>query len=319
MTDVQWGVLGAGWLVQRATGEALRNAAGARLLAAAARDVDRARRTGATRPAGSYRAIVDDPDVEAVYVALANEAHLPWIRACIAAGKHVLCEKPLVLTGADAEALYLEAESAGVLLVEAAWSRWHPRMRRIVDLATNGSIGEVEAFLGTFTFKGVPPGNFRLSTAQGGGALYDVGIYPLHVLFACLPDVDVLEVLRVDRRHHGEGVDLTTKAAVTWGGQTRATVVASFEMPPSQRLVIRGSEGEISVDDDQAFTSWRVPTDLMVDGVMESFPPVDAYRVMFEEVSAQIRGSGGWVLPPRDSIRVAHAVDALRQRASPSP
>ncbi|MDD2859308.1 MAG: Gfo/Idh/MocA family oxidoreductase [Candidatus Nanopelagicales bacterium] len=312
MRDVGWGVLGAGWLVTRATGEALRSAAGARVVAAGARDLDRARSVGALRAYNSYRAVIEDPDVEAVYICLANDAHLPMIRMCIEAGKHVLCEKPMVLSAADAASVFEQAAEAGVLLVEATWSRWHPRMRRIVELVADGAIGDIHAFLGTFTGVGPAPDNYRHSPDMGGGALYDVGVYPLQALLACLPEVEEFQTLELEHVRSDRGIDLTTKAALSWGAGTHATIVASFVMPASQRLVIRGTGGEIRVEDDQAFTSWRTPSELWIDGRIESFPAADAYQVMFEEVSASIRGEGGWVLPARDSIRVARAVDALR-------
>jgi D-xylose 1-dehydrogenase (NADP+, D-xylono-1,5-lactone-forming) len=316
VNDVGWGVLGAGWLVKQATAAAIHQADGARLVAAGARDRQRAESIGPDRAYDDYRAVIEDPGVEAVYIALANDAHLPWIRATIAAGKHVLCEKPMVLSEADARAVFAEAEAAGVLLVEAAWAMWHPRMRRIVELAVGGALGEITAFLGTFTFDGVPSGNYRLSASRGGGALYDVGIYPLHALSACLPDVDRFVVTDVDVLRGGalpdDGVDLTTKAALAWTTGTRASVVASFVMPESQRLEVRGTTGRVRVDDDQAFTSWRTPSQLRVGEHVEEFPAVDAYQVMVEQVSARIRGRDVWVLPARDSVRVAGAVDAIR-------
>ena len=164
MRDVGWGVLGAGWLVTRATGEALRSAAGARVVAAGARDLDRARSVGALRAYDSYRAVIEDPDVEAVYICLANDAHLPMIRMCIEAGKHVLCEKPMVLSAADAESVFEQAAEAGVLLVEATWSRWHPRMRRIVELVADGAIGDITSiYTNYFTgpVKPMPPASAR--------------------------------------------------------------------------------------------------------------------------------------------------------------
>lgn len=313
MNEVSWGVLGAGWLVTQATGAALHRATGARFAAIAARDIDRARAIGAEQTRDSYAAIVEDPSIDAVYIGLNNDAHLPWIRACIAAGKHVLCEKPLVLSAAQAEIAFAEAHAAGVLLVEATWTRWHPRMQRIVQLATDGSLGAITSYLGTFTFDGVPEGNYRMEHSRGGGALYDVGIYPLHGLLAILPEVDAddVAVLEVEHAMGGVDVDVTTKTALTWGGDTRASVVASFVMPESQRLVIRGRCGEMRVQDDQAWTSWQSPSELWVNGSIERFEAVDPYQVMFEQVSAVIRGEDGWVLPARDSLRVARLVDQL--------
>lgn len=311
MSDVRWGFLGAGWLATRATAAAVHHAAGARLEAAGARDLARAEGLQPRRAYDSYAAVLDDPDVDAVYISLANDAHLPWILAAVAAGKHVLCEKPLVLTADQAREAFDAADSGGVLLVEAVWSRWHPRIQRVVDLATRGDLGALESYLGSFTFTGDLTGNYRLSPDAGGGALYDIGIYPLHVLLACLPPDQGLEVTSALCDRGGQGVDLTTRASVSWSSG-HGSVVASFEMPESQRLVLRGSSGRLRIDDDQAFTSWRQPSALLVDDHVEEFPPVDAYRLMFEQVSARIRGKDAWVVPPAASVRVAEAVDVIR-------
>lgn len=309
--DVNWGVLGAGWLVGHATAAAIHHASGATLWATGSRDIARARGTEPQVAYDSYLAVVEDPKVEAIYICLSNDQHLPWIEASIAAGKHVLCEKPMVLTAQEAERAFALARAAGVHLVEATWTRWHPRMRRIASLATSGALGSIEDYLATFTFQGVDEGNYRLDPALGGGALYDVGIYPLHALVACTPEVEEFTVRQVDRVMGGGGVDMTTQATLTWGGSTRASIAGSFVLPASQRLTVRGSEGEVRVTDNEAFASWRSATTLWVDGRIEEFGQVDAYQVMFEEVSARIRGGEGWLLPPEDSLRVARAVDSL--------
>jgi xylose dehydrogenase (NAD/NADP) len=313
--SVGWGVLGAGWLVNQATGAAIHNAQGAHLQATAARDLDRARATGARNAYADYRAVLDDPDVDAVYICLSNDAHLPWILASLEAGKHVLCEKPLVLTATQAEQAFQAAQDAGLHLVEAVWTRWHPRMRRIVELATTGALGSIETYLGTFTFDGVEAGNYRLSPHHGGGALYDVGIYPLHALVACLPDLESVEITGTEQQLNESGVDLTTNAHVKWADGTHGSITGSFIMPASQRFSLRGTEGSLRIDDDQAFASWREPTELVLDDKVEQFTAVDAYQIMFEEMSARIAGDHGWLLPAQDSLRVARIVDAIHASA----
>lgn len=315
--DVNWGLLGAGWLAQAATAEAIHHAAGARLHSAASRDLGRAELTGAAKCFDNYQAVIEDDSVDAVYICLSNDAHLPWIRASIAAGKHVLCEKPLVLTESEASSVFALADEAGVMLVEGVWSRWHPRMRRLIELAATGAIGEVTSFVGAFTFNGVAAGNYRLSTRHGGGALYDVGIYPLHALFALLDDVDDLKVIDLFRTQLDGGIDLTTEAVLSWGGSTRASILGSFAMPESQRLIVDGTEATLRISDNEAFASYKKPTELWVNDHRETFPTANAYQLMFEEVSARIRGENGWILPSRDSLRVARAVDVVRSWALP--
>jgi len=308
---VRWGVLGAGWIVQTATAQALRGATNAHLAAVASRDTERARALQPDRVHASYSNLIEDDDIDAVYIALANDQHAPWIHEAISAGKHVLCEKPLTMDAGTTGGLFRAANDAGVLLVEAAWSMWHPRMRRIVELVAGGLVGDVEEFLGTFTFEGVPDGNYRLDPARGGGALLDIGVYPLHALVGCLPDLTDPHI-DVQRTLGGLGVDLTTRARMTFDQGTRASVVASFAMPESQRLLIRGSEARIQVPDEQAFTSWQTPTSLLIGDHEESFPATDAYRGMFAAVSSRILGGSDWVLSPEASVRVADLVESLR-------
>lgn len=308
---VRWGVLGAGWIVQTATAQAIRNAPSARLAAVAARDVERARSLEPERAYAQYSELLADDSIDAVYIALANDQHEPWIRHAIVAGKHVLCEKPLTLSADATRGAFDAADAAGVLLVEAAWSMWHPRMRRIGELANDGSTGEIRDFLGSFTFDGVPDGNYRLDPARGGGALLDIGVYPLHALVACLPDIHAIRP-EVDQVIGGLGVDLTTKARMDLHCGRQAVLTASFIMPESQRLMVRGESLELRVPDDQAFTTWREATSLVVGQTVERFAPTDAYCDMFEAVSGRILGRDEWLVDRASSIRVAELVDALR-------
>ena len=308
---VRWGILGAGWIVQTATARALRDAPSATLAAVASRDIDRARDLEPERAYNGYADLIADDSIDAVYIALANDQHAPWIHNALAAGKHVLCEKPLTLSARETQAAFEAADAAGLFLVEAAWSMWHPRMQRVTELVSTGEIGEVREFLGTFTFDGVPEGNYRLDPKLGGGALLDIGVYPLHALVACLPNLDSVRP-EFEQITGGLGVDLTTKARLEIGPQSYASIVASFAMPESQRLMIRGEAHELRITDDQAFTSWREPSNLMVGNTVEDFPATDAYREMFEAVSTRILGRDAWVLPPSNSIRVAALVDSLR-------
>lgn len=308
---VRWGILGAGWIVTTATAQAFHAAEGASLQATAARDIARAEATEPRIAYASYEAVLEDPDVDAVYIALTNEAHVPWILASLEAGKHVLCEKPLALSHDEAQAVFAAADAGDLLLVEAAWSRWHPRMRRAIDLVRDGAIGTMTGFAGAFTFDGVPEGNYRLDPARGGGALYDVGVYPLHSLIGMTADPHAPRVVEASNVPSTTGVDLTTTATLAWGAESTASIAASFIQPECQRLSITGSECVIDLPG-QAYTSWREPSTLRIGEHVEEFARVDAYQVMVEQVSSAIRGGNGWVVPPKDSLAVARLVDMLR-------
>ncbi|MGY9024377.1 MAG: Gfo/Idh/MocA family protein [Candidatus Nanopelagicales bacterium] len=313
---VNWGFIGAGGLATGTTAKSLHNAHNANLFAAAARDKSRALGLSPKIAYDSYEKLIQDPNIEAVYISLNNDAHLPWILKSLDAGKHVLCEKPMVLNAGETINAYAHAKDKGLLLVEAVWSLWHPRAQRIQELVSSNAIGSPTNYLGTFTFDGVTKGNYRLDPNKGGGALYDVGIYPLHALVALLDEDTRYSLTQAEKENHGEQVDMTMKAQFDFENshsKGSGAIVSSFAMHPSQRFVLKGSEGEISLPKDQAFTSFNQASELIltVNGQKhtEHFAPVDPYQLMFENVSDRISGSGGWLPNPWQSVQVAKILD----------
>lgn len=310
MSDpVRWGFLGAGTIARKALAPAVAAAHGAVLQAVGARDVERARALDPVRAYGDYAAVLADPDVDAVYVALSNEAHLPWTLAALEAGKPVLCEKPLGLSAAEVDAM--AAAAGDLLVVEASWYRWHPRVRLAQQRLAE--IGRVVHVTAGFRFDGQLDGNYRLEPARGGGALYDVGCYAVS---ACLwavgqgAPVDVVAQSQLGPT----GVDLDTRAVLRWADDTEAEVHAGITGGDGQWLVITGERGELELRD-APYTSWTTDaTELWVsDGTgTERVPvePVDAYRLMVQEVSSVLRGGPGWVLPLAESRDTAAVLDA---------
>ena len=318
---VRWGFLGAG-TIAKVLAQAVHEADGAVLQAAGARDLGRAQALGPVTAHGSYDDVVASPDVDAVYVALSNDAHLPWTLAALRAGKAVLCEKPLGLTAAEVDEMTAVAQETGGLLVEASWYRWHPRVRLAQQTLTD--IGTVRHVTAGFTFAGQLEGNYRLDPALGGGALYDVGCYAVSAcLWAIgrgLPD----EVVARSELSPG-GVDLDTRAILTWDavgrdGGAEAEVHAGISVDAGQWLVVRGDRGEIELRD-APYTSWKEDdTELWVsDGTGTERLPVpaaDPYRLMVEEVSSVLQGGPGWVLPLAESRQTAAVLDAARASAA---
>ena len=317
MTPTRWGLLGAGWISRRAIAPAMHSAHGATLDVVAARDRDRAVALSPRRAAvDDYAAVIDDPAVDAVYIALSNDAHLPWTERALAAGKAVLCEKPLGRNADEARRMRAIAESTGQLLVEATWNLWHPRTARAAALLASGAIGQVTGVSGAFVFDGVGEGNYRRDPALGGGALLDVGCYPLTgAAWATRggdTHVDSAEIVV-----GGLGGDFTTVASITMGG-VPVRVRASFIETGFESLIIEGELGILEFTGSDAYTSWLQPSALRVldrDGErVEHFAPVDPYRLMIESVSSALRGDGGWLPDPRWSITVADAMDAILAR-----
>lgn len=313
---MRWGLLGAGFIARQAIVPAMQAGDDVELVAVAARDESRAE---AVHPSGyatdEYARVVEDPDIDAIYIALDNAGHEPWAIAALEAGKPVLCEKPL---GSDPQATMRmrEAESATRgLLVEATWNLWHPRTQRAMQVVSSGDIGEIHAVRGAFTFDGVPEGNYRLDPTRGGGAMLDVGCYPLTAAAWATGAADIhLGESKVTRSK--SGVDLTVECAYGFarsetGG--RIGVLASFALPEHQALRIDGDEGRVDFIGTDAFTSHHSASSLLIsreggDDALEEFAPVDPYRLMIEGFSRAVRGDEAW-LPDRTwSLWVAEAM-----------
>jgi D-xylose 1-dehydrogenase (NADP+, D-xylono-1,5-lactone-forming) len=312
MDPVRWGFLGAGWLVTTRTADSLHQASNAELTAVGARDAARAASVNPKRAYASYQEVIDDPEIEAVYIALANDVHLHWILAALEAGKHVLCEKPMTMNAKETRIAFDKAAEKGLLLVEAVWMRWHPRMRHIAELAKSGELGAMTGFNGRFTWTeadAAPPGNYRFFAEYGGGALMDLGVYPLHALLACLAEPAALEVVTSSQHLNEHGADLTTDITLTWGENTTAEVTVSFEQPETESFRLVFELGEIYSLDNEAYASWREPARVKINDKIESFDTTDAYQMMFEAMSSRIRGGNDWLLSPAESIKVAELVD----------
>jgi predicted dehydrogenase len=319
---VRWGVLGAGWIAERAMLAALSSASGAEVAAIAARDPKRARRLarkhGVATVHPTYADLLADPSVDAVYVALANDLHAPWTVAALEAGKHVLCEKPLGLSVAEVDAMTLAATTADRLLVEASWYRWHPRIRLVERLLHEyDALGPVTYVRAAFTFAGVAEGNYRLDPAMGGGALYDVGCYVVSAALAAFgtPAREVTAKATLGPT----GVDLTMALTVAFDGG-EAELRCSVDEPAGQSFVIEGERGELEVRG-EPFTAWEgAETEIWFSSAAgrqpERFEPANAYRLMVEETSAAIEGRGGWVLPLAASRATAAVLDAAFESAA---
>jgi predicted dehydrogenase len=310
---IRWGFLGAGWIAGIALAPAVHEADGAVLQAAAARDPDRARALGPVTVHPTYSDLLADPDVDAVYISLSNEAHLPSTLAALEAGKHVLCEKPLCLTAEEVDQI---ADAQGdLVVVEASWYRWHPRIRLAQQhLADIGTVQHVSA---GFAFAGQLDGNYRLDPERGGGALYDVGHYAVSAALWAVGRGLPSEVAARSRLA-ATGVDLSTEAVLDWDGAT-AEIRAGIDEGLGQWLVITGDRGEIELRD-APYTTWKdTASELWIsDGSQTTRLPVpgaNAYTIMVQEVSSHLAGGPGWVLPLEESRLTAAALDLIRDAA----
>ena len=198
------------------------------------------------------------------------------------------------------------------LLVEAVSAMWHPRMKRLVDYVKAGNIGELVSIDSSFTFPASLEGNYRLSPAMGGGALFDVGIYPLHAITALIGDDANTVIKSCDVKVGPTGIDLTSRWTMSINNLITASGLASFEMPENQSLIVRGEKGSVELIGTQAFTSWHTASSLRLGQQVEEFEAVDAYMLMIENFGKRIHGQVSWVLPLETSLTVQKMLEQLQ-------
>lgn len=252
---VRWGILGTG-KIARIVATALAESEDGELVAVGSRDAERASALaaefGAPR-AGVYEEVLGDASVDLVYVATHHPSHREWAVAAADAGKHLLCEKPLAVTYADAERIVEAARRNDVFLLEAFAYRCHPQTFRLVDLLREGAIGEVRMIDAVFGYDAGPePTNYLMVHELAGGGILDVGCYTTsmsHLIAAAAkgqavaPAVDVAAAGRIGPT----GVDHSTAATLTFEGGLVARVACSIQANLDSSVQIYGSAGRITV------------------------------------------------------------------------
>ena len=309
---ISWGFLGAGSIAKSALAPAVHAASNAALRAVASRDRERAQGLSPHTVYERYEDLLSDPTIDAVYISLANDQHCRWSVAAMAAGKHVLCEKPIALDFAQTQEMADAAKKYDRVLVEAVWSQWHPRFIRAVELIRAGAIGKLTGIDSSFCFTGNFTDNYRLDPAMGGGSLLDVGVYLAHAWAALHPSALNMQISSVEENMSTSGVDLTTKISGRLSESVNIDAIASFEMPEQQHLVISGDLASIEFLGNEAFTSWHKESDLRIGDQVERFAPVDPYRLMVEHFGEYISGEDGWIMPMKQSLAVMQVIDQIK-------
>lgn len=309
---IKWGFLGASWVAATALVPAVTDARNASLYAVASRDPERSRKLNPTKVHQTYEDLISDPDVDAVYISLANHLHLEWATKALSAGKHVLCEKPLATSYIEAKTMADAAAANDRLLVEAVWTRWHPRFERMVELVQSEDIGPLKNIDSAFTFTTTFTENYRLVPEMGGGSLLDVGPYQAHVWSALAPKNSDLRIESASANIGPTGIDLTTQAKATLEDSISVSALTSFEQDENQTLVITGENGIIDFPQGQAFTSWKEASSMQIGDHVENFAPVDPFTLMIEAVGNRINGEPVWLPSLRESLWVMDALDKIK-------
>ena len=321
---IGWGVLGNATIARLAVVPAIHRAENGYLAAVGSRSQERAAALAQGSSAttyDSYEAVLLDPAVDIVYIPLPNHLHKPWTLKALAAGKHVLVEKPFALNATEAAAMSAAAEAAGKVLAEAAMWRYHPRSRRIRERVQAGDLGAIRSIRAAFTFLVTPDqGNQRLfSRAMGGGSLWDVGTYAVGLARWLLDEEPV--AVTAQALWQDEGVDISLVGTLRFGSGALATIESGFTMALQQTFTIAGTAGAIEFAQHDAFIpgqgpagyQWRGPAAPAGETVL--LPGADQYQLMIEHMGAVIMGQQTLAIPPADSVKQMIVLDALMAAA----
>lgn len=250
MTNVRWGVISTANIGTELVIPAIQAGERCDVVAIASRNLDEANRVaadlGIERAYGSYGQLLHDSDIDAVYIPLPNHMHAEWAIAAAAAGKHILCEKPIALTSAEADSMIAAADEAGVILREAFMYQFHPTWVAAKRLVDEGRIGEVIAVDSWFSYFNDDSTNIRNIVDYGGGALMDIGCYSIHFSRMVLGG-EPTAVKAAIRRDPEMGIDVVTTAIMEFGDRF-ATFGCSIRAEDAQRVDIQGSTGRINIE-----------------------------------------------------------------------
>jgi predicted dehydrogenase len=249
MSKIRWGVLGAARIATRKVIPAMQRGHWSVVTGIASRDRARAEAAGSVlgiaKTYGSYDALLDDPEIDAVYIPLPNHLHVPWSVRAAERGKHVLCEKPIALTTAEARHLLEVRDRTGVRIQEAFMIRTHPQWVTAREIALGGRLGDVRSIQGYFSYFSDDPSNIRTVPEFGGGALMDIGCYLINTarfIFGREP----VRVMGLLDRVPALGVDRTASLLLDFDGP-HAAGTCSMQMAPYQRVQMLGTRGRLEI------------------------------------------------------------------------
>ena len=325
ITAVRWGILGTAKIAVEKVIPAIQGSALAQVVAIASRDIAKARaaasRLGIPRAYGSYQELIDDPDIEAIYNPLPNHLHVPWSIRAAEQGKHVLCEKPIALTAREARELLEARDRTGVLIGEAFMVRTHPQWIKVKEVIASGRIGEPRLIAGHFSYYRRDPSDIRSRVEWGGGALMDVGCYPI-TLSRWLFGAEPTEVVGLIERDPDMKVDRLTSGLLRFE-RGQATFSCGTQLVAYQTMQIFGTTGRIAVgipfsapSHDECRVFVDDGSDWAGSGIETiTFPPVNQYTLQADRFSEAIRGVASVAVSLEDAIRNMAVIDALFRSA----
>ena len=317
MDKVRWGILSTANIGVAKVIPAMQRGEHCEVTAIASRDLARARAAadslGIPKAYGSYEELLADPEIDAVYNPMPNHLHVPWSIKALEAGKHVLCEKPIALSAAEAQTLVDAAAARPELKVmEAFMYRHHPQWRRTKELVTSGAIGELRTVQSFFSYYNDDPNNVRNIAEIGGGGLMDIGCYNLSLsrfLFDAEPD-RALGIVEYDPRFN---TDRLASGILDFGRGT-STFTCSTQLAGYQRVNIFGTEGRIEIE-----IPFNAPPDRPTriwhqrGGTIEeiTFPICDQYTIQGDLFALAVLNNTPVPTPLSDAVANMRAIEAI--------
>jgi predicted dehydrogenase len=318
---VKWGVLGTASIAVRKVIPAMQLGGQSEVAAIASRDLAKAEaaaaKLGIPKAFGSYQELLADPEIEAVYNPLPNHLHVPWSIKAAEAGKHILCEKPIGLSVAEARALLAVRNRCRVKIGEAFMVKTHPQWLRTRELVREGRIGELKAIVGAFSYFNRDPNNVRNVLGWGGGGVMDIGCYPI-VTSRFVFGQEPTRVSSVIERDPEFGTDRVASAILEFpSGQ--ACFVCSTQMVAYQRMQFLGTKGRIEIEIPFNAPNDRATRILIDDGkdlfgsgvLTETFAVCDQYTLQGDAFSRAVRGDGEVPMPLEESVKNMTVIEAV--------
>lgn len=318
---VRWGVLGAANIAIKKVIPAMHFCQFAEVTAIASRDAAKAKQAAddlrIPKAYGSYEELLADPEVDAIYNPLPNHLHVPWSIRAAEAGKHVLCEKPIALSANEAQQLIDARNRTGVKVGEAFMVRTHPQWLRAREIVRSGEIGELRAIVSTFSYFNVDKTNVRNMADIGGGALLDIGCYPI-TMSRFFFEREPYRVAGIIDRDPEMKTDRLTSALLDFApGQ--ASFLCSTQLVPFQRMQVFGTKGRIEIE-----IPYNIPPDrpsrIFVDdgselagrsARLEEFPTADQYTIQGDAFSRAILENKEVPVPLEDALANMKVIDAV--------
>lgn len=323
MSKVRWGILSTAGIGMTKVTPAIQAADNCEVVAIASRGIGRAQTAaselGIATAFGSYEELLAAEDVDAVYIPLPNDMHAEWVTRAAAAGKHILCEKPLAMSSQQAREMVAACAESGVKLQEAFMYRHHPTWVKAVTLAQSGAIGDLRAVQSWFSYYNDDPANIRNKVENGGGALMDIGCYNINMsrlLFGNEPT----RVESVVDRDPVMGIDILTSGILDFGPKRHSTFTCSIRSEAYQRVHIFGTGGRIEIEvpfNIPRDTETRIHVTVNAAGPLEPptetivFPVADQYRIQAEIFAQSILGDTPVPVDPADAVANMRVIEQV--------